>query len=266
MHLDLFSEFYLVTVTTSETMATSKLDESLVQEEAEDFKNGQVDVNTHVKKNSCIWDLLPPEIIIEILVFCNKEDVVNFAEALASKIEDIWDVIANKRLWKDAVIAPENKYIKYLGSYTKTLRIESKNVAWTIPKKMVKLITSKCTALEKLTIANSHYYLSSAPLSMFPKTITHLKFVDVSIDFRSSTESHSRFRYLHGSLPKLECLELKSRGRRVVYQIYPIDGHNSNIIMNFGYEGDNCRRVIKYFHTNYKNMENLLYHEFSRNS
>ena len=79
MHLDLFSEFYLVTVTTSETMATSKLDESLVQEEAKDFMNGQVDVNTYVKKNS--WDLLPPEIIIEILVFCNKEDVVNFAEA-----------------------------------------------------------------------------------------------------------------------------------------------------------------------------------------
>ena len=260
MHIDLFSEFYLVT--TSKTMATSKLDESLAQEEVKDFKNSQVVVNTYVKKNSCIWDLLPPEIIIEILVFCNKEDVVNFAEALASKNEDIWDVIANKRLWKDAVIAPENKYIKYLGSYTKTLRIESKNVAWTIPKKLVKLITSKCTALEKLTIANSHYYLSSASLSMFPKTITHLKFVDVSIDFRSSTESHSRFRYLPGSLPKLECLELKSRGRRNVYQIYPIDGHNARIRMNFGYEGDDWR-VVRCFSTNYKHVDNLLYHEFS---
>lgn len=41
MHLDLFSEFYLVT--TSETMATatSKLGKSLVQEEATNFRNSK---------------------------------------------------------------------------------------------------------------------------------------------------------------------------------------------------------------------------------
>ena len=63
---------------------------------------------------------LPPEIIVEILLFC-PEDVVNVAKALATKNQDIWDVIANEKLWKNAVIPPKNRYIEYLGSHTKSL-------------------------------------------------------------------------------------------------------------------------------------------------
>ena len=150
---------------------------------------------------------LLPEIIIEILLYCN-EDVANFAEALSVKNEDIWAVVSDKKLWVNAVIPPENKYFEYLGSYTKSLHIESKSTTWSIPMKQMKIIKSKCTALEELTIVNSRFYLSSAPLSMFPRTISHLKLVDVSQV--CSRRSQSRFHNLQSLLPRLECLEFKA--------------------------------------------------------
>ena len=125
---------------------------------------------------------LPPEIIVEILLFC-PEDVVNVAKALTTKNGDIWDVIANKKLWKKAFIPPENKYIEYLGSHTKSLHIEDKNTSWTVQRSQMNSIKSRCSALERLTIKNSLCF-SSAPLSQFPQTITHLKFVDVSVEIR----------------------------------------------------------------------------------
>ena len=178
------------------------------QEKERDSRKIESD-SPHLKKMKDISNL-PPEIIIEVLLFCNNEDVVNLAEALSVMSEDIWAVVSNKKLWKHAVIPPENKCFDYLGSYTISLQIESKDDTWSIPKNQMEIIRSKCTALEELTIVNSHYFLSSAPLSMFPQTITHLKFVDISIDcLRRNNKSRSRFHQLQGSLPKLKCLELE---------------------------------------------------------
>ena len=111
---------------------------------------------------------LPPEIIVEILLYC-PENAVNVSKAVTTKNgDDIWDVIANK----NAVIPPENKYIEYLGSHTKSLHIEDKNSSWTVQRSQMKSIKSRCSALERLTIKNSSLCFSSAPLSQFPQTIT----------------------------------------------------------------------------------------------
>ena len=168
---------------------------------------------------------LPPEIIVEILLFC-PEDVVNVAKALATKNQDIWNVIANKKLSKNAVIPPKTKYIEYLGSHTKSLHIEDKNTSWTVPRFQMKSITSRCSALERLTITNSFFFLSSAPLSKFPQSITHLKFANVSVVIRQDrpdiapsywSKSYqervrkSPFFKIQVSLPNLKCLEVEAQ-------------------------------------------------------
>ena len=205
-----------------------------------------------------IWDF-PPEIIVEILLFCNNEDAVNFAEALSVKNEDIRAVVANKKLWKHVVIPPGIKNFKYLGSFTRSLQIGSENETWSIPKSQMKIIKAKCTALEKLTIVNSRFFISSAPLSMFPQTITHLKFVDVSIDYRRSTENHSSFHKLEGSFPKLKCLELEGRARNALFKIYPIAGNKLRLEMSI--KGDGFR-VIRKHNTEYEYIGNILLSEF----
>ena len=75
---------------------------------------------------------LPPELMIEIMLYCDASDVINFAEAVSVKRLDIWDVIDNKKLWQHVVISPDEKFIhekwiKYMGKYkTKSLKIEWK--------------------------------------------------------------------------------------------------------------------------------------------
>ena len=175
------------------------------------------------------------------------------------KNEDIWAVVSDKKLWVNAVIPPENKYFEYLGSYTKSLHIESKSKTWTISKKQMEVIKSKCTALEELTIVNSRFNRSLAPLSMFPQTITHLKFVDVSLDYRRSTKNHSSFHKLEGSFPKLKCLELEGRARNALFKIYPIAGNKLRLEMSI--KGDGFR-VINKHNTEYEYIGNILLSKF----
>ena len=97
---------------------------------------------------------LPNELLIEILQFCDGDDVINFAEAVSLKKADIWDVIDNSRLWTYVVISPDpeekfinEKFIRYLGKYTKHLKIEWQKTS-------------------------SDRYISK---SFFPKSLTRLK-------------------------------------------------------------------------------------------
>ena len=202
---------------------------------------------------------LPPEIIVEILLFC-PNDVLNVAEAMAAKNEDIWDVIANEKLWKNAVIPPKYKYIKYIGSHTKSLHIKDKNTTWTVPRVQMKYIKSRCSALERLTITNSSFFLSSAALSKFPQSITHLKLVDISIEVKSDKlkfgEStrislhcwnldrirKSPFFKIQVSMPNLKCLEVEAQKHCLSDVVaaslngkYKLEGRKF-IVMEFGNE------------------------------
>ena len=49
---------------------------------------------------------LPPEIIVEIMMFCDKVDVVSFGKAVEVSKSDIWDVISNEKLWKYVLLPP----------------------------------------------------------------------------------------------------------------------------------------------------------------
>ena len=58
---------------------------------------------------------LPAELIVEIMLFCDKVDVVNFAKAVEENKNDIWDIIANDKLWNYVLIPPDEEMIKNLG-------------------------------------------------------------------------------------------------------------------------------------------------------
>ena len=135
---------------------------------------------------------LPTELLVEILMFCDTLAVANFAKAVQQKKTDIWDVIANGKLWKYVLIPPINDYsriIKYLerfGTKIKHLKIcsfaekvNSKDESLAERKKL-KITASfmlniqfTCTALERLTIANCAINSDEIKLSMFPKTISN---------------------------------------------------------------------------------------------
>ena len=67
---------------------------------------------------------VPSEVITEILKYCVGQDVLNFSEAF-NNFDKILSAIMDNRLWKNAVIGPKDlkKYMKYLGSHTKSLTI-----------------------------------------------------------------------------------------------------------------------------------------------
>ena len=190
---------------------------------------------------------LPPEIIVEILMFCDTVDIINFAKASEESMCDIWDVLANVKLWKHVVIPPEDWIVNLIarfGGMIKNLKIwgsakklfdgcdssslssgsladfEKKDAdgKWRLTKSLVLSLQLICTALEKLTISNCVFDSKEIKLDMFPQTISYLSFVDVSIPISgrdkslSSVESSPFFK-IQASLPLLKCLEVEGETR-----------------------------------------------------
>ena len=127
---------------------------------------------------------LPNELLIEILQSCDGDDVINFAEAVSLKKADIWDVIDNSKLWTDVVISPDpdkkfinGKFIRYLGKYTKHLKIEWQKTSSDryITKSFLENLELRCSKLEKLSIVKCKTNRAVIKLSTFPKSLTRLK-------------------------------------------------------------------------------------------
>ena len=75
-----------------------------------------------------------------------------------------------------------------------------------------------CETLDKLTISNSVFDSKEIKLDMFPQTITHLRFSNVSMpvsnrDGTVSSVESSPFFKLQKSLPALKCLEVEGKTR-----------------------------------------------------
>ena len=196
------------------------------------------------------WNILnlPPEIIVEILSFCETVDVFSFAKASEENKSDIWEILASGNLLKEVVIPPEDGILKVIarfGGMVKNLKIlgseeklfdgcenplgdadsslanfEKKDAdgKWKLTKSLILSIQVTCTALEKLTISNCVFDSREIKLDMFPQTITHLSFEDVSIPISgrnralSSVESSPFFK-IQESLPLLKCLEVEGETR-----------------------------------------------------
>ena len=122
---------------------------------------------------------LPPELLTKILLFCDGDDVVNFAEASLINGADIENVISNKKLWEHPVISPDVKFTKYLGSHTKSLYIDGSIYA-NVSRDLMKSLTSSCIALEMLVMMDAclDEELFKLP-KIFPKTLSILKFEDM---------------------------------------------------------------------------------------
>ena len=104
---------------------------------------------------------LPPELLTKILLFCDGDDVVNFAQASLINGVDIENVISNKKLWEHPVISLDVKFIKYLGSHTKSLYIDYTKMtkpreipSIDVSKDFMKSLRTSCIALEKLMLKN----------------------------------------------------------------------------------------------------------------
>ena len=132
----------------------------------------------------CVFSDLPNELLIEILQFCDGDDVINFAEAVSLKKADIWDVIDNSRLWTSVVISPDpdenfinEKFFGYLGKYTKHLKIEWQKTSNDryITKSFLENLELRCSKLEKLSIVKCRTNKAVIKLSTFPKPLTCLK-------------------------------------------------------------------------------------------
>ena len=137
---------------------------------------------------------LPNELIIEILLYCSGRDVVNVAEAHSSS--KLWEVIASPRLWRTAVIGPPGdakKYLKYLGSHTSSLTVVgvsktnrkaghghgSKQSSLT--ESLINSVRLRCTRLSHFTLDNCIFDANVIRFSLFPKTISHLKLIRITM-------------------------------------------------------------------------------------
>ena len=161
---------------------------------------------------------LPHELTIEILLYCDGVDVLNFADALIVKNTKVTDVISNQKLWKDAVIGPTDhkKYLKYLGSYTRSLKViglisPKKNDITVLSESLISSIRLRCTKLESFSIAFCNIDTQVIRFSLFPKTISHLELDNVTLTNLPVTRTANRsspFFSIKKALPKLKKLEL----------------------------------------------------------
>ena len=100
---------------------------------------------------------LPAEILIIILQFCDQQvDVWNLAAALSEKRNDIWNIIMNPKLWVKVVIPPEEKFIKFLGPHTETLKVVSSK-GWKLTESFLLELKYSCTGLYCLNIMDILY-------------------------------------------------------------------------------------------------------------
>ena len=133
---------------------------------------------------------LPSEMIVEILKHCEVVDIINFTEAVLESKKDILEVISGKLL-KHVVISPELKFLKYVGSHTKSLRLERKGIGrkWDLSKSFLRnLFKCKCRSLEKLTLVNCDINTEMIKFHMLPRKISHLKLENVTMSNRIEKE------------------------------------------------------------------------------
>jgi len=168
---------------------------------------------------------VPSEVITEILKYCVGQDVLNFSEAF-NNFDKILSAIMDNRLWKNAVIGPKDlkKYMKYLGSHTKSLTIvgsgtksqknnkgKQSSSSSALTESLISSICLRCTKLESFCLRKIVIDTQVIKFSLFPKTIRHLKLDDVSMinlpQMRAAVRS-SPFFCIKKCLPKLESLEL----------------------------------------------------------
>ena len=129
----------------------------------------------------------PPELLTKILLFCDGDDILNFAEASFMNRDDIEIVISNKKLWKHPVISPDVKFIKYLGSHTKSLYIDGRKMSnpqtainANVSRNFMKRLRFSCIALEKLVMMNACLHKEGIKMiKKISKTLLILKFVDM---------------------------------------------------------------------------------------
>ena len=120
--------------------------------------------------------------IIEILLYCSPEDIVNVGEAHDS--QNVWNIISSLALWKTLVIGPpgdaiNRKYLKYFGSHISSLTIEglttnAENNLSTLTKPFLNTIKRHCNKLKSLSLKNCILNLNETRSSLFPKTIVNL--------------------------------------------------------------------------------------------
>ena len=120
--------------------------------------------------------------IIEILLYCSPEDIVNVGEAHDS--QNVWNIISSLALWKTLVIGPpgdaiNRKYLKYFGSHISSLTIEglttnAENNLSTLTKPFLNTIKRHCNQLKSLSLKNCILNLNAMRSSLFPKTIVNL--------------------------------------------------------------------------------------------
>ena len=136
---------------------------------------------------------LPNELIIEILLHCSGRDVVNVAEAHSSS--KLWEVIASPRLWRTAVIGPPGdakKYLKYLGSHTSSLTVVGVSKKTnkkagpgsrqsSLTESLINSVRLRCTWLSHFTLDNCIFDANVIRFSLFPKTISHLKLIRITM-------------------------------------------------------------------------------------
>jgi len=171
---------------------------------------------------------LPSEIVIHILQFCQGSDILNLDEALNNK--DFGDLVYNKSLWKTPFLGPTNlrKYLKYLGSHTTKISIlgfvkvkpqsfkPSKQVydkSEQLADSVINSIRLRCPNLTSLHFVKCVIDIEKVKISLFPKTLKHLKFNQVVLlnlpQVRTAITA-SPFFSIKKALPLLETLFLEN--------------------------------------------------------
>merc|ERR1712012_672845 len=155
---------------------------------------------------------------------------------MGEKKNDIWDIIATDKLWNYVLIPPDEEMIKNLGKCAALIKhleiwgseqkvfsdgerlLESGSLAdfekkdadgkWKMTKSLILSVQLMCKTLDKLTISNSVFDSKEIKLDMFPPTIRHLRFSNVSMpvsnrDRTVSSVESSPFFKIQGSFPAL---------------------------------------------------------------
>jgi len=180
-----------------------------------------------MKDQICLQSL-PNEVIVWILQYCEGNDILNFGEAFINS--NVEELISNKALWRKPVIGPANlrKYVKFLGGHTVSIEIRgfvkvklqsfkpSKQLldkSEHLPESLIASIRLRCPNLESITLHKCIIDTEKIKLSLFPKTVKHLKFCQVSLlnlpQVRTAITA-SPFFCIKKALPLLETLILES--------------------------------------------------------
>ena len=96
---------------------------------------------------------------------------------MSVKRKDIWEIIENQTLWTHVVIPPAEKFLKYLGSFTKTLTVHLEDPDkdfGKISETFLVGIQSICTELDELNIENVQFDAHVIASRGFPKFVVML--------------------------------------------------------------------------------------------